>query len=82
MNREDFPMLKDDFVYFDNAATTLKPKKVIDVMNQYYLKHTSNIHRGDYDFAIQTNKLYDHVRDIISKFVNCESSEVVYTSGV
>ena len=58
MNREDFPMLKDDFVYFDNAATTLKPKKVIDVMNQYYLKHTSNIHRGDYDFAIQTNKLY------------------------
>jgi cysteine desulfurase/selenocysteine lyase len=50
-------------------------------MNQYYLKHTSNIHRGDYDFAIQTNKLYDHVRDIISKFVNCESSEVVYTSG-
>ena len=81
MNREDFPMLKDDFVYFDNAATTLKPKKVIDVMNQYYLKHTSNIHRGDYDFAIQTNKLYDHVRDIISKFVNCESSEVVYTSG-
>ena len=81
MNREDFPMLQQNIVYFDNAATTLKPKRVIDAMNEYYLKHTSNIHRGDYDSAVQTNKLYDHVRNIVSKFVNCDSSEVIYTSG-
>ena len=81
MNREDFPILQQNIVYFDNAATTLKPKKVIDSMDEYYLRHTSNIHRGDYNFAIQTNKLYDHVRNIVSKFVNCDSSEVIYTSG-
>ena len=56
MNREDFPMLQDKIVYLDNGATTLKPKVVIDKMNEYYLNHTSNIHRGDYDAAVKTNE--------------------------
>ena len=81
MNREDFPMLKDNIVYFDNGATTLKPNSVVDVMNKYYLEHTSNIHRGDYKSAVVTNELYDNVRKIVSSFVNCDSSEVIYTSG-
>lgn len=81
MNREDFPMLNEDIVYFDNGATTLKPKCVVAAMNAYYLEHTSNIHRGDYDAAIKTNELYDNVRNIVSKFVNCDSNEVIYTSG-
>lgn len=81
MNREDFPMLNSDIIYFDNAATTLKPTRVIEAMNRYYLEHTSNIHRGEYDAAIQTNQLYDHVRDIVSQFVHCNPKEVIYTSG-
>lgn len=81
MNRDDFPILEKSSIYFDNAATTLKPKRVVDSMNKYYLEHTSNIHRGDYGYAVETNKLYDHVRELVSKFVNCEASEVVYTSG-
>ncbi len=81
MNREDFPMLMGDMVYFDNGATTLKPKRVIEKMNQYYLEHTSNIHRGDYDAAMKTNELYDHVREIVADFIHCDSSEVIYTSG-
>ena len=81
MNREDFPMLKEDIVFFDNGATTLKPKCVVDAMDKYYLEHTSNIHRGEYDAAIKTNHLYDEVRKIVSEFVNCPSDSVVYTSG-
>lgn len=82
MNREDFPMLKENIVYFDNGATTLKPNCVVDAMDKYYRKHTSNIHRGDYDAAIITNQLYDHTRDIVRDFINCNSSnEVVFTSG-
>ena len=81
MNRSDFPMLDNDIVYFDNGATTLKPKIVVDAMNKYYLEHTSNIHRGDYDAAIITNKLYDDVRNIVSSFVNCDPDCVIYTSG-
>lgn len=82
MNREDFPMLDKDIVYFDNGATTLKPKCVVDSLVKYYTEHTSNIHRGDYDAAIITNKLYDDARGIVKKFINCNSdSEVVFTSG-
>ena len=81
MNREDFPILEKDYVFFDNGATTLKPKCVVEAMDKYYLEHTSNIHRGEYDAAIITNKLYDEVRLIISKFINCDSDEVIYTSG-
>ena len=81
MNREDFPMLDSNIVYFDNGATTLKPKCVVDVMNKYYLEHTSNIHRGDYKAAVITNDLYDNVRNIVSEFVNCDSDSVIFTSG-
>lgn len=81
MNREDFPMLNSNLIYFDNGATTLKPKQVIDCMNKYYLEHTSNIHRGDYDAALKTNMEYDKVRDIVATFINCDSREVIYTSG-
>ena len=81
MNREDFPMLNENVVYFDNGATTLKPKCVIESMDKYYLEHTSNIHRGDYKSAVITNNLYDNVRNIVAHFVNCDSNEVIYTSG-
>ncbi len=81
MNKEDFSMLKKDIVYFDNGATTLKAKCVIDKMNEYYLDHTSNIHRGDYDAAIKTNEEYDNVRKVIGNFVNVDSDCCIYTSG-
>ena len=81
MNREDFPMLKEDIVYFDNGATTLKPYCVVEAMNKYYTEHTSNIHRGDYDAAMITNKLYDDTRDVVAKFINSDSREIVFTAG-
>ena len=81
MNREDFPILANGNIYFDNAATTLKPKCVIDEMNKYYLEYSSNIHRGDYDSAVKTNELYDNVRNIVGEFINCDPNTVIYTSG-
>ena len=81
MNREDFFMLNSDISYFDNGATTLKPKCVIAAMDKYYLEHTSNIHRGDYDEAIKTNELYDNVSNIVSEFINCDSNTCIFTSG-
>ena len=82
MNREDFPMLESGVVYFDNGATTLKPRCVVEAMDKYYFEHTSNIHRGDYDAAIVTNKLYDGVRSIVSSFINCDENCCIFTSGV
>lgn len=79
--REDFPMLDNDIVYFDNGATTLKPRCVVEAMDKYYLEHTSNIHRGDYEAAIITNNLYDNVRKIVGDFINCDYDSCIFTSG-
>ena len=81
MNRDDFPMLNSNIIYFDNGATTLKPLSVINSMNDYYMKYTSNIHRGDYEAASITNNLYDDVRNIVGKFVNADSDCCIFTSG-
>ena len=82
MNREDFPAIDEKLIYFDNSATSLKPKYVIDKMVEYYSKYTSNIHRGDYNNAIRTNKEYDETRDVVKDFIHAKSSdEIVFTSG-
>lgn len=82
MNRDEFPILKDGVIYFDNGATTLKPNCVVNEIVNYYTKYTSNIHRGDYDNAMKTNEAYDKVREIVRDFINAkEKEEIVYTSG-
>lgn len=82
MNREDFPAIDENLIYFDNSATSLKPKCVIDKIVEYYSKYTSNIHRGDYNNAIRTNKEYDETRDVVKDFIHAKSSdEIVFTSG-
>ena len=83
MKREDFPILENkNLIYFDNAATTLKPNCVIQAMNDYFCYYTSNIHRGSYDTAIVTDYLYDSARQVVQEFVHASSPrEVVFTSG-
>lgn len=82
MNREDFTAIDENLIYFDNSATSLKPKCVIDKMVEYYSKYTSNIHRGDYNNAIRTNKEYDETRDVVKDFIHAKNSdEIVFTSG-
>ena len=82
MNRNDFPMLNQDIVYFDNGATTLKPKCVIDVVCDYYSNYSSNAHRGDYKISLKVSNEYESVRDKVKEFINAnKKEEVVFTSG-
>lgn len=83
MHREDFPILNNNnLVYFDNGATTLKPKCVIDVINDYNTKFTANAHRGDYKNSLTVDNLYEDARKSVKDFINAkESSEIVFTSG-
>ena len=82
MNRDDFLMIQDDFIYFDNGATTLKPKSVIDDMVLYYSKYCANAHRGDYQNSQIVDSMYEGVRDKIKNFIHAkEASEIVFTSG-
>lgn len=84
MNREDFPILNNNktLVYFDNGATTLKPKCVIDIINDYNTKFTANAHRGDYKNSLIVDDMYDGTREKVKKFINAkEKSEIAFTSG-
>jgi cysteine desulfurase/selenocysteine lyase len=85
--RQDFPMLNNKtmqghtLVYFDSAATSLKPRCVIEAMNDYYFNYNSNVHRGDYDLAAKADQNYEQTRKTVAKFINSEEREVVFTSG-
>ena len=81
MNREDFPMLKQDIIYFDNGATTFKPKCVIDAMSEYYSNYCANAHRGDYEISYKVDLAYESARKKVADFINASRDEIVFTSG-
>ena len=82
MNREDFPMLKKDLIYFDNGATTLKPYEVINEVSNYYENYSANSHRGDYDISKIVDDMYESTRDKVKDFINAKRrEEVIFTKG-
>ena len=82
MNRDDFPMLKKDYIYFDNGATTYKPKCVIDEITNYYENLSVNAHRGDYDLSRMVDELYENTRDLVKDFINAKQrEEIIFTKG-
>ena len=84
--RKDFPILErkiwdgKSLVYFDNAATTQKPKIVIDALVNYYENYNANIHRGVHKLAEEATNTYEAVRQKVIDFIGAESdTEVVFT---
>ena len=82
MNREDFPIFNDGIIYFDNAATTQKPRQVVDAIVEYYTKYTANAHRGDYDISLKVDEKYESVREKVRNLINADSEkEIIFTKG-
>ena len=82
MNRDDFEILNSGIIYFDNGATTLKPKCMIEEITKYYNEYTANIHRGDYDNSLKVDTIYEKVRDKVRDFIHAnKSKEIVFTAG-
>ncbi|HMK94383.1 MAG TPA: cysteine desulfurase [Candidatus Limnocylindrales bacterium] len=85
--RQDFPILKrsvnnNPLIYFDNAATTQKPRQVIDAIRDFYENHNANVHRAVHTLSLEATDLYEKSREKISKFVNAkEPSEIVFVRG-
>lgn len=79
--RKDFKMLGSNVIYLDNAATTFKPNAVLKSMNNYYTKYSANAHRGDYKISHIVDDLIDNTREEVSKFINCNKNEIVFTGG-
>ncbi len=86
--RKEFPVLRQHInghplVYFDNAATTQKPQRVIDALGDYYQTHNSNIHRGVHALAERATGDFELTRETLSGFINAASSEeIIFVRGV
>lgn len=85
--RADFPLLHitqngKPYIYFDNAATTQKPKLVLDISKYYYENLNSNVHRGVHTLSQKATDLFEESRRKIQRFINAESDEqVIFTKG-
>jgi cysteine desulfurase/selenocysteine lyase len=85
--RADFPILSrkiynKPLVYFDNGATTQKPKAVIDALDEVYLSYNANIHRGVHFLSDFSSEAYEKARECVRSFINAEKKEeIIFTSG-
>jgi len=85
--RDDFPILRQKvhgkpLVYFDNAATSQKPRQVIDALNDYYERYNANVHRGIHALAERATREYERAREKVARFINAPSPEtVIFTRG-
>lgn len=81
-NKNDFPMKEKNIIYFDNAATTFKPYRVIDKINEYYYDYNANSHRGDYDISFKVDDEIDYTRDLVKMFINAKrKDEIIFTKN-
>lgn len=85
--RSDFPNLHINvhgkpLVYLDNAATTLKPRCVIDTMNGYYSIGTANVHRGVHFLSEQATAAFEYSRQVLQQFLHAKKAEeIIFTKG-
>src|SRR5258708_11458167 len=85
--RRDFPILDQrvhgqPLIYFDNAATTQKPRAVLDTLRNYYEKDNANVHRGIHELSNRATTAFEAARARAAKFINARSAdEIVFTRG-
>ncbi len=85
--REDFPVLRQQvhgkpLVYLDSAATSQKPKAVIDTVTQYYLAENSNVHRGIHFLSERATQAFEDARAKVARFLNAsDAKEIIFVRG-
>lgn len=81
--KKDFPVLVNnpELIYLDSCASSLKPKVVVDKIDEYYNKYGVNVNRGVYALSYHATEEYEQTREVVAKFINAKSKEIVFTRG-
>ena len=86
INKKDFPLLENNttnnnkIIYLDHAATTQKPKQVLEKIDKYYRNFNANVHRGAHQLSAKATEEFENARSLISKYVNANSAkEIIFT---
>ncbi|MDA2921989.1 SufS family cysteine desulfurase [Patescibacteria group bacterium AH-259-L07] len=79
--KQDFPIFKNnpDLIYLDSAATSLKPKSVIDALCMYYEKYSANVGRAIYKLSQDATQAYEDSRSAVAEFISADPDEIVFT---
>src|SRR5881398_1943819 len=83
--RADFPILHQKvhghpLIYFDNAATSQKPRAVLDALRTYYERDNANVHRGIHELSNRATAAFEAARERAAKFINARSAEeIIFT---
>ena len=79
--KKDFPLLENsNIIYLDSGATTQKPLKVINAVDEFYKKYNANPHRGAYSLSVEATEIYEDTRTKIAKFINAKHREEIIFS--
>ena len=85
--RKDFPILDQEIhgkrlVYLDNAATSQKPRQVIDAIDNFYRNDNSNVHRGVHTLSARATRAYEGTRAKVARFIGAaDNSEIIFVRG-
>jgi len=84
--KKDFPIFKrkingKEIIYLDSAATSEKPRQVINAIKEFYEKYNANIHRGLYTLSEEATELYEKTREKVAKFINADKEEIIFTKN-
>jgi cysteine desulfurase/selenocysteine lyase len=85
--RKDFPILDQEInghslIYFDNAATSQKPRAVLEAIRRYYEHDNANVHRGIHELSNRATGAYEAARERVAKFINARAAqEIIFTRG-
>jgi cysteine desulfurase/selenocysteine lyase len=82
--KRDFPIFKrriygKPLIYLDNAATTQKPRQVIEAIREFYENYNANVHRGVYRLSVEATEAYENARAKVARFINAKDSEIIFT---
>lgn len=84
--RNDFPILNQDvhghpLIYFDNAASSQKPRQVIQALVNYYERDNANVHRGLHELSNRATDAYEEARRKVARYLGASEDEIIYTRG-
>ncbi len=81
--RKEFKIYEDNknLVYLDSGASSLTPKRVSDVVSEYYNHNGTNVHRGVYRLSYEATEKYENSREVVASFLNASFEEIVFTRG-
>lgn len=80
--RSDFPLINDDYIYFDSAATMQKPREVLEAVDNYYKNENANPSRGLYDLSLRAQENLEHSRQVVADFIGASSKdEIIFTKN-